>query len=169
MRRICFLSFLIFSISNFSLAQTRSLTGKYRNPALGYSIEIPSGLKGVTGDQAGPERGVTIVLPSGGEVKVFGEPNSFEWKTPAEGVRYELSHEKCAGKPNEISYPSVGKLEAAKGRLLCADRLVIVLLTFRPRGGPVYWLRLDTSPKYESADSAVLMKIANSFKLIHWQ
>ena len=72
-------------------AQTRSMEGTYRNPALGYSIQIPRGLQAVTGDQDGPERGVRISLPSGGDIVVLGEPNSLEYKSSEEGVRAELS------------------------------------------------------------------------------
>jgi len=77
------------------MAQVRYVKGSYRNPALGYSITIPHGLKGVTGDQDGPERGIGIELPSGGKISVFGEPHSLEWKTPEEGVKAELTPAGC--------------------------------------------------------------------------
>ncbi len=160
---------LLFANAGFPQAGTRSVTGKYRNPALGYSIEVPSGLKGIAGEQAGPERGITIVLPSGGTLSVFAEPNSLEWKNPAEAVRYDLSHTKCAGKQDEISPARIGKIAGAKGRLVCDDRVVIALVALRPKGGPVYWLHLETAPKSESADSAVLTDVAATFKLIRWQ
>src|SRR5262245_66384361 len=66
----------------------RSTTGTYRNAALGYSIRVQAGLKGTTGDQAGPEWGLRISLPSGGMISVWGEPNSLEWKSPEQGVHW---------------------------------------------------------------------------------
>jgi membrane carboxypeptidase/penicillin-binding protein len=39
---------------------SRSVEGTYRNPTLGYSINVPRGLKATTGGDAGPERGLTI-------------------------------------------------------------------------------------------------------------
>jgi hypothetical protein len=43
-------------------ADARWIEGTYRNPALGYLIRIPRGLKGTAGDEAGPERGVRICI-----------------------------------------------------------------------------------------------------------
>ena len=150
-------------------AQTRSIEGTYRNAALGYSIQIPRGLSGVTGDQAGPERGVKISLPSAGTITVFGEPNSLEYKTPEEGVNDELLLKPCTSSQGEIKPSLVGKLKGAKGRVVCDDRVLLLLLAFRPRGGPIYWLRLDTSPSHESEDRAILEEVAASFRLIPWK
>jgi hypothetical protein len=150
-------------------AEPRWVIGKYRNPALGYSLVLPHGLKGFTGDQAGPERGVRVRLPSGDVISVWGEPNSSGWKSPAEGIRQELSFEKCPHEPPEISPARVGSLKGAKGRLLCGRHVVMVLLAFRPGGGPIYWLRLDTTSGNEGRDDAALSDIAATFKLIPWQ
>jgi hypothetical protein len=122
----------------------------YRNPARGYSIEIPRDLKATTGDQAGPERGLTISLPSGGKIVVFGEPNSLEWKTPVEGVQAALRREECPSGRQEVTPARVGTLTGAKGGLVCADRVVKLLLAFRTDGGPMYWLRLDTHRAFAS-------------------
>jgi hypothetical protein len=81
---------LLTACPNIASAQVRSIEGTYRNPALGYSIQIPRGLKGVTGDQDGPERGLRISLASGGDIVVFGEPHSLEYKTPEDGLKDEL-------------------------------------------------------------------------------
>src|SRR6267143_4410446 len=104
-----------------------SVEDTYRNPALGYSIEIPRDLKATTGDQAGPERGLTISLPSGGKIVVFGEPNSLEWKTPVEGVQAALRREECPSGRQEVTPARVGTLTGAKGGLVCADRVVKLL------------------------------------------
>src|SRR5271163_4220931 len=91
---------LLIACAKISSAQVRSIEGTYRNPALGYSIQIPRGLKGITGDQ--DERGVTISLPSRAQIVVFGEPNSLEYKSPEEGVRAELKLHDCESAQQEI-------------------------------------------------------------------
>lgn len=150
-------------------ADARWIEGTYRNPALGYSIRIPRGLKGKAGDEAGPERGVRISLPSGGEIVVFGEPNSLEWKSPEEGIKTELAHESCASDRQEVRQANIGKLSGAKASLECGDRVLKVLLAFRKKGGLVYWLRLETVRTHESEDDAILDSIAASFRVIRWE
>lgn len=152
-----------------TLAQVRPIEGTYRNSALGYSIQIPRGLKGITGDQSGPERGVKILLPSGGTITVFGEPKSLEYKTPEEGVNDELRLKACPSSQREIKPSLVGKLKGANGHLVCGGRVLFLLLAFRPHGSPIYWLRLETSPPHESEDRAILEEVAASFKLIRWK
>ena len=153
-------------------AETRSVEGTYRNPGLGYSIKIPRGLKGVTGDQDGPERGVRIPLASGGEIVVFGEPNSLEWKSPEEGMEDwmedHLKRPACNSGERKIERARVGRLNGAKGTLICGDRVLKVLLAFRSSGGPIYWIRLETLRVHQSEDEAVLETVAMSFKLIRW-
>ena len=145
------------------------IEGIYRNPSQGYSIEVPDGLKATTGDQAGPERGVTVSLESGGRIVVFGEPNSLDWGTPVEGVRVALDREKCPSGHSEVSSAPVGDIPGAKGSLLCGDRVVVLFLAFRTGGGPLYWVRLDTRQSDVSNDEAILQKIAASLKLIPWE
>ncbi len=151
----------------FGQTDERWVTGTYRNPALGYSISVPRGLKGITGDQAGPERGVKIALPSGGQISVWGEPNSLEWKTPEEGIRWELG-ESCATGRQVVS-PTRIKLSAAKGSVVCGNRVLKVFLAFRPGGGPIYWLRLDTTMAHKLEDEKTLDHVAASLKLIAWK
>jgi hypothetical protein len=152
--------------------ESKSIEGTYRNPALGYSIKIPRGLKGVTGDQDGPERGVRIPLASGGEIVVFGEPNSLEWKSPEEGmgewIGNHLKKPTCNSGERKIERVRVGRLNGAKGTLICGDRVLKVLLAFRSSGGPIYWIRLETLRVHQSEDEAVLETVAGSFKLIRW-
>ena len=150
-------------------AQTKSIEGTYRSSALGYSIQVPRGLKGITGDQSGPERGVKIPLPSNGTITVFGEPNSLEYATPAAGVKDELTLKDCGSSQRDVEPSPVGKLKGAKGRLVCGDRVLVLRLAFRPRGGPIYWLCLETTRAYESQDEAILETVAASFKLIRWK
>jgi hypothetical protein len=147
----------------------RSIEGTYRNPALGYSIQIPVGLRGVAGDEAGPERGVGVLLPSGGKIVVFGEPNSLEWKSPEDGVRAELTDAACISGEREVEKARVGTLSGAKGRLVCGNRVLRMLIVLRPGGGPIYCLRLETVRAHELGDGAILESIAASFRLIRWE
>jgi len=153
-------------------AESRSVEGTYKNFALGYSIKIPQGLKGVTGDQDGPERGVTIPLASGGEIVVFGEPNTLEWKSPEEGMGDwmgdRLKRPTCNSGERKIERARVGRLNGAKGTLTCGDRVLKVLLAFRSSAGPIYWIQLETVRVHQSEDEAVLETVAASFKLIRW-
>jgi hypothetical protein len=152
-------------------AQTdpRWITETYRNPALGYSVKVPPGLKGLTGDQAGPERGLRISLPSGGSISVWGEPNSAEWKTPKQGVRSTLEWEKCPSSQQvEVSAAPVGKLTGAKGVLVCRDRVLKVFLVFRSGGEPIYWLRLETASAHRLEDESTLNRLAATFNIIPW-
>jgi len=150
-------------------SEIRFIEGTYRNPALGYSIKIPFGLKATTGDQDGPERGVRISLPSGGEIVVFGEPNSLEFKSPQEGVRAQLARGGCGSGQPEVNSAPVGKLNGAKGRLICGDHVVRLFLAFRSNGGPIYWLRLETNRSHQSEDETTLDSVAASFRLIRWK
>ena len=160
---------LLIACAKTALAQVKSIEGTYRNPALGYSIKIPPGLKGLVGEEDGPQRGVRIPLPSGGEIVVFGEPNSLEFKSPQDGVRKELKLKDCESAQQEIQPAAVGKLKGARGRLVCGDRVFNLFLAFRPQGGPIYWLRLETSRAHESEDEPILGTIGASFRLIRWQ
>jgi hypothetical protein len=147
----------------------RSIDGIYRNYALGFSINIPHGLKSVAGDEDGPERGTVIPLPSGGTITVFGEPNSLEWKNPDEGMKHELAGETCASAKPDISRARIGKLIGAKGNLVCGDRALTAMLVFRAKGGPIYWLRLKTDRAHRAEDETVFETVVTSFKLIAWR
>lgn len=149
--------------------EARWVEGVYRNPALGYAIRVPRGLKGVTGDQSGPERGLRITLPLGGEIAIWGEPNSGDWKMPEEGIRFALADESCASGQPEVLRTRLGRLTAAKGSLVCNDRVLKLFLVIRPGGGLVYWLRLETFRAQELGDSAILENIAATFQTIRWK
>ncbi len=153
-----------------TLADARKVRGVYRNPAEGYALRIPKGLEGIAGDQAGPERGVGIRLPSGGEFFSEGEPNSLEYKTPEEGVRDSFtSHKDCQPGQETVTRTKVGKLNGAEGRFMCGKNVYIVMLAFRPGGEPIYWLHLRTDAVHEEEDRAILQSVAASFRIIRWQ
>jgi hypothetical protein len=150
--------------SRVALADARWVEGIYRNPALGYSIAIPPGLRGMAGDQAGPERGVRISLPSGGTIVVYGEPNSLHWKSPKEGLISERANIACGYQPEVKQINFV--LNAAKAVQICGDRVLRVILALRKSAGLVYWLRLETVRARASEDEGILDSITESFKLI---
>ena len=66
----------------------RVIVGTYHNPAEGFSVKVPRGHEGVAGDQAGPERGVMILLGEGRRIVVFGEPNSLGWEDTTRAIRW---------------------------------------------------------------------------------
>jgi len=159
---------VVLAVNCVSIAQAaRRVTGAYTNPALGYEITVPEELVGITGDQAGPDRGFTISLPSGGTITVSAEPNSLAWKTPMDGIRRALALEKCdSDRRQATAFGRMGRLTATKGTLACGDRLLEMLLTFHPGGGPVYWLTLRTTAPKRAEDEAAFNKLAATFRLI---
>jgi hypothetical protein len=159
---------IILALACVSSAQTaKRITGKYSNPALGYEITIPEGLAGTTGDQAGPERGFNLSLPSGGTISVFGEPNSLEWRAPIDGIRHALGVEKCDPVTQKATgFMRMGRLTGTTGTLLCGDRYVEMLLAFHPRGGPIYWITLHTTAQKRVEDVTAFNKLAATFQLI---
>lgn len=160
--------FGLLLLPSFARPESRKIEGTYRNPALGYSVLIPHGLIGIAGDEAGPERGVQISLPSGGKIIVFGEPNSLEWKSPEEGVKTGIPRA-CPTDSQLVKRTKVGKLDGVETSLVCGDHVFSVLLAFRNGGSPVYWLRLDTTRAHQSEDEAILKEVSASFKLIRWE
>jgi hypothetical protein len=162
---------IILIVSCVSAAQTaRRITGKYSNPALGYEVTVPDGLVGLTDDQAGPERGISISLPSAGNITVYAEPNSFGWRTPMDGIRHSLGTEKCdSDRRQGTAFTRMGRITATKGTLECGDRLLEMSLAFRPGGGPIYWITLRTTPRKRLEDEAALNRLAATFQLIPLQ
>jgi hypothetical protein len=162
------IAIIILVVSCVSAAQTaRRITGDYNNPALGYAVSVPDGLVGMTGDQAGPERGFTISLSSGGTITIFAEANSFEWKAPIDGIRHSLGLEKCTSDRRQATgFGRMGRLTATKGTLACGDRLLEMLLAFHPGAGPIYWLTLRTTAQKRAEDEIAFNKLAATFRLI---
>ena len=167
-QRVSYAVLLVLPLCVCAIAQERWVTGEYRNNAEGFAVRIPSGMRGLTGDQSGPERGVKISLPSGASVTVYGEPNSLEYKTPTEGVRDSLSRQ-CHSGEATVSAARLGSLHGAKGRVICGDQIIEEMLAFRPGGGPIYWLRLETTESHAADDEAALEAIARGFKVIAWR
>jgi hypothetical protein len=145
-RRMLCAVWVSFALCLAVRAQERSITKEYRNYAEGFAVRIPTGMRGLAGDQAGPERGVTVSLPSGASVAIFGEPNSLEYKTAPEGIKESLSGQCQDGKPT-VSAARVGKVRGAKGKLACGDRVIVEMLAFRPGGGPYLLAEIGNDPR----------------------
>jgi len=167
-RRLPCPAWFIFALCALAGAQERSISGEYRNYAEGFAVKIPSGLHGVTGDQSGPERGLRIPLPSGSSLSVFGEPNSAEYKTAEQGIKDSLSQCCDSGRP-VVSAAIVGKVNGAKGRVVCGERVIVRMLAFRPGGGPIYWLTLQTTIAHAAMDESALEAVASGFRVIAWR
>ena len=84
-------------------------------------------------------------------------------------MRFALTRQDPVCLRQEVTQTRVGKLSGAKANLVCGDRVLTLILVFRPGGGPVYWLRLETVQAHESEDNAILKRIGASFKLIRWE
>jgi len=169
LRVFAFVLLTQFASGPCAKADARSVHGTYRNPAEGYAIRIPNRVRAVAGDQAGPERGVRIHLKSGNSILTIGEPNSAEYKDPQEGIQASLKFEDCQSRQATVTVARMGKITGAKGRLACGNRIYVTMLAFRPRGGPIYWLKLETDPPHEHEDEAVLLSLASSFRIIRWE
>lgn len=146
----------------------RTAKGEYRLPARGFAVDVPRAATGLLEGDPAVERGIRIALPSGSSVFVYADMNALEWRTPAEGVRWITStHADC--KADAVSDAKVGPLVGAGTRLLCGEDVVRYALGFRPGGGPIYWLRLETNPRQEAAETLAFNRIAASFRLIRWE
>ena len=167
-RRTSWAVCLAFAICVVASAEERSISREYRNYAEGFAVRIPSGLHGLVGDE-NPQRGFTISLSSGGSVVVYGEPNSLEYKTTADGIRDYLSIYCTPTDPPAVSVVLIGKVRGSKGKAVCGNQVIVLMLAFRPRGGPIYWLKLETTTDHAAADEAVLKEIARGFKIVAWR
>jgi hypothetical protein len=151
-----------------ALQTPRTVKGVYRHPGQGFSVVVPDKATGLLEGDPHTERGVRIALPSGGSIFVYGEANSLEWPTPDDGIRWAMRLEpECSSQG--IRDARVGKLAGSGTRLSCGDKAIRLLLVFRPGGGPIYWLRLETETAHEAEDANFLERVASSFRIIRWQ
>jgi hypothetical protein len=168
--KLIFGAVLIFSWCALAEPKPRWIKGEYQNPALGFAVRVPSGLRGrLTIDQGVYQRGIRIPLRSGGDIVVYGEPNSAEWETPEEGIKSYFSYEECSSRHEQVRPARVGSLSGANGRFVCGNRVVTAFLVFRPGGGPIYWLWLETTKAHEAEDVSVLENVASSLTMITWR
>ena len=161
---VVLLSVLVFA----SLQTPRTVKGEYRLPAKGFAVDVPPDSTGVLEGDPAVERGIRIALTSGGSVFVYAEMNAQEWRDPTAGVRWTIAvRDDCT--PSTVSSVKIGPLVGAGTRLVCGEDIVRYALAFRPGDGPIYWLRLETKPSREAAETEALNRIAASFRLIPWE
>lgn len=162
---------LLFSCANVTLAQEnpRIILGRYHNPAEGFSVRVPRGLKGIAGNQAGPERGVMIRLGGKRRIYVYGEPNSLDWSDTVQAIRSAIEDEGFDASKTTVASRRLGALTASRVILQNRDRALAIAIAFRPGGDPVYRARLESDVKHFPHDYAVFLKVTQSFKLEEWK
>ena len=162
---------LLLCATGHAAAQSmpRAVVGRYHNPAQGFSVRVPRGLRGVAGDQAGPERGVKILLGEGRRIVVFGEPNSLEWKDSAEAARRANEVYGSDALNAKVTSGRLGPLAASRAVIQSRSRTLEVMVAFRPGGGPVYWARLESDRKHYQYDRTVFQRVARSFRIEAWK
>jgi hypothetical protein len=166
------------SFSQTKLDQWRQLqcrgsavTKRYFNYAEGFSIAIPTGLLGRRGQAAGPERGVSVPLSRDctSVMVVDGEPNSLEWATPADAIKWRIDTAK-ENDPRAVArrfITCLGKLKAAGVTIRhhTADEWEVIVVAFRPGGGPVYEATLSATGRRYSHDRKIFMEALQGFRL----
>src|SRR5215510_7463479 len=159
------------SFSQTKLSEWRQLQCKgsavskrYFNYAQGFSIAIPTGLQGRRGQSSGPERGVSIPLSHDctSVMVVDGEPNSLEWATPADAIKWRIDTAK-EDDPQAVArrfITRLGKLKAAGVTIRhhTTDEWEALVVAFRPGGSPVYQATLSATGKRYSRDRKIFMK-----------
>jgi len=151
-----------------SVQAPRIVKGRYRDHGQGFSVLVPDAARGLLEGDPATARGIRIALPSGGSIFTYGEANSLEWPSPSDGIRWAVTEQpECSNQG--IRDTRVGKLTGAGARLSCGEKSIRLLLVFRPGGGPIYWLRLETTTTDDGEDAVFLEKVASSFQIIRWQ
>ena len=131
--------------------QTAGTVNGHQHPGEGFSIVIPPETNGLLEGDPAIERGIRLLLPSGGSIFVYGEANSLEWPAPVDGIRWAAAQEPTCSSQG-IRNERVGKLSGFGVRLSCGEKSIRLLLVFRTGGGPIYWLRLETASAREAED-----------------
>jgi len=103
----------------------------------------------------------------------YGEPNSLEWATPADAIKWKIDTAK-EDDPEAVArrfITRLGKLKAAGVIIIhhTTDEREIVVVAFRPRGGPVYTAMLSTTGRRYSHDRKMFMKALQGFRLEAWR
>ena len=151
------------------------VVGRYVNYAEGFSVAMPTGLRGRRGQASGPERGVSVPLSSDcvGVVVVYGEQNSLEWATPAAAVAETVEMDTRAGALAVVKRYSarLGRLAAAGATIRHKETSDVedIVIAFRPGWGPVYVAHLATTEARYKRDHPRFLEILRSFRLEDWR
>ena len=177
MLAILFVSALELAAPDWRAAQCQGerVTGRYTNFAEGFSVKVPTEYVGRRGAQSGPERGVSIALTPNCDafIVLYGEPNSFEWKAPQEGLE-RLVTETTGANPSVTSRSHtamLGRLPAAAVTMTQSgtDQIEETVMAFRPHGGPVYTATLVSSKGRYRQDKATLEQVLGTFRIEPWR
>jgi hypothetical protein len=148
------------------------ISGRYINYAVGYSVGIPTGLKGKRGQASGPERGFSIPLSANcsGVIAFDGEPNSLEWKNA-----HVAAMERASYYDNTVVLrryrTKLGRLPALGVRLRYRDTLDIdeFVVALRPGGALVYTAHLGTTTSRYRQDHRRFVDVLRRFRLEPWR
>jgi hypothetical protein len=152
-----------------------AISKRYFNYAEGFSVAIPRALQGRRGQDAGPERGVSLPLSDdcSAVVVVSGQPNSLVWSTPADAIAWEAQTQSENDPQTEVQrYKTwLGKLTAAGVtiRHRATSDVEDVVVAFRPGGGPVYTARLATTERRYKQDRKSFRSVLRGFRLEPWR
>jgi hypothetical protein len=155
--------------------QGRRIYKRYFNYAEGFSIGIPLGFQGRAGQSAGPERGVAIPLsPDCMSVAViFGEPNSLDWPKPTSAIDWQVQNQIQGDAQVQVKRyrTSLGNLAAAGVTIHhpATSEIEVIVVAFRPGGGPVYTAHLVTIENRYKRDRQNFRKLLRSFRLEPWR
>ena len=177
---ICVLIVTIFGQTNpgqwkHLQCQGSPVSNRYFNRAEGFSVAIPKKLRGRRGQAAGPERGVAIPISHdcSGVVVVYGEPNSFEWPTPADAIKWQIDSAVKDDPHAEVQRYKIrlGKVRAAGVivRHRATSEVEEIVVAFRPGGGPIYTAMLATTGTAHKQDHGVFRKVLQGFRLEAWR
>ena len=155
--------------------QGTPVTGRYTNNGLGFSVAVPAAHPGRRGLQGGPERGVSVPLGPGCEavIVIYAEPNTLEWRTPADAIASRASVYKAEAPNVRLTssalaigtLPSAGLL-AHPSATSDTEELVIA---FGPKTGLVYTAMLVSPAARFARDEVVFRKFLQSFRLEPWR
>jgi hypothetical protein len=148
------------------------IAGRYVNYAEGFSVGIPSGLKGKRGQAAGPERGFSIPLSAdcAGVIVFDGETNSFEWENAHVAAEATAKH---YGKGIVLRRyrTQLGRLPAAGVMIHYPDTSDIdeFIIALRPGGALVYTAQLGTTKARYRQDHRRFVRVLRRFRLEQWR
>jgi hypothetical protein len=172
--QICILALTVLGEWEALQCKGETVSGRYYNYALGYSIGIPKNLQGRRGQSSGPERGISIPLTANcsSVIAISSDPNSLEWPTPADAIGWEIQNNATDPDKEIVRYGThLGKLKAA-GLILRnrkTTRVENIVIAFGPDSGLVYIARLVTTQAREKQDSERFKKVLGGFKIEPWR
>ena len=148
------------------------ISGRYVNYAVGYSVGIPTELKGKRGQADGPERGFSIPLTPicSGVIAFDGKPNSLEWKN-ADIAAVETASYYDNTVVLRRYRTKLGRLPAVGVVIRYRDTLDIdeFVVALRPGGALVYRAQLGTTKARYRQDHRRFVEVLRRFRLEPWR